>query len=136
MIGATGFENVSQVLKTDRSGPFTSMSDNRPSLASYFDSADPVSTNWYDQTTALSAQQLDTYVEIPGVNNDKAVWLPPGQKPENKPTNMEWHKKGSGPFTPNQWGYDAKKAAEALAKREQKKSTGQTTHKDGEKKKS
>jgi hypothetical protein len=92
---------------------------------------------------------LDTYVTIPGVKNDKPVWLPKGETPENKPANMDWHKKGSGPFTPNQWGYDTQKAAEALAKREQKKSTGQnahkdgkgkstgqTTHKDGEKKKS
>lgn len=116
------------------------MSDNRQGLASYFDSADPVSTNWYDQTTALSAQQLNAYETVPGVNNGKPVWVPPDQKAENKPPKMDWHKKGSGPFKPTQWGYDAKKAAESKAKHDDKKAkqggkggNKQHEHKDGEK---
>jgi hypothetical protein len=123
MIGATGFENVSQVLKTDRSGPFTSMSDNRQGLASYFDSADPVSTNWYDQTTALSVQQLNAYETVPGVNNGKPVWVPPDKTAENKPPGKDWHNKGSGPFKPSQWGYDPVRAEQDRVKREQKKAT-------------
>jgi hypothetical protein len=140
MIGATGFENVSQVLKTDRSGPFTGMSENRQGLASYFDSAVPVSTNWYDQTTALSAQQLNAYVTVPGVKDGKPVWVPPNQKPEDKPEDMDWHKKGSGPFKPTQWGYDPKKAAQSKAKHDEKKANQggkggnkQHEHKHGEK---
>lgn len=91
------------------------MLENRRSLASYFDEGPGAPTSWYDQTQL--GQGLTAYTKLP--DEKKKVWVPDGQEPDDKPDGKAWHKRGAGPFKPNQWGYDPTIASKNAAKRKE-----------------
>ena len=108
------------------------MLENYRGLASYFDEGPHASKNWHDQTQMGEA--LSAYQDVDG--HAKPVWVPDGKQPSQKPGNMQFHERGAGPFKPDQWGYDASKAAAATARYEKrmqekghKKKRGQETEK-------